>query len=256
VESAKISHGWTILTNHAHVLAVLQLDPEKVLREVAIEVGITERAVQRIIQDLEEGGFIERERVGRQNRYHIPKRQSLRHPIEADRKIGDLLKLITGDWANTIKQRRDWKMNKSAALPVVTSTSKSDLLTMQQAAELLGEFNVSHERHVASAHRKNGWMASVIVCLCTFSLLMPPQVATLVSSAHTESENPVEEDTENTAEELVNASSRRRRREQHRVHNLFCRNPHADHRAPSYVAPACLRTGHQRANGLAAPLLI
>lgn len=97
VESGRASHGWTFLTNHAHVLAVLHADPEKVLREVAIEVGITERAVQRIIQDLEDGGFIERERVGRQNRYRILKGQSLRHPIEAHRKIGDLLKLITGE---------------------------------------------------------------------------------------------------------------------------------------------------------------
>ena len=95
-EHVKPSPGWTFLTNHAHVLAVLHGDPQKVLREVAIEVGITERAVQRIIQDLEEGGFIQRERVGRQNRYRIHKGQPLRHPIEAHRKIGDLLKLIAG----------------------------------------------------------------------------------------------------------------------------------------------------------------
>lgn len=94
-ESAKA--GWTFLTNHTHVLAVLHSDPQKVLREVAIEVGITERAVQRIIQDLDDGGFIERERVGRQNCYRIFEGQTLRHPIEAHRKIGDLLKLITGD---------------------------------------------------------------------------------------------------------------------------------------------------------------
>jgi DNA-binding MarR family transcriptional regulator len=96
-ENGKASHGWTFLTNHAHVLAVLHSDPEKVLREVAIEVGITERAVQRIVQDLEEEGFIQRERVGRQNRYRILKGQSLRHPIEAHRKIGDLLNLISGE---------------------------------------------------------------------------------------------------------------------------------------------------------------
>ena len=95
-DNGKTSSGWTFLTNHAHVLGVLHSDPEKVLREVAIEVGITERAVQRIIQDLEKGGFIERERVGRQNRYRILKGQPLRHPTEAHRKIGDLLKLITG----------------------------------------------------------------------------------------------------------------------------------------------------------------
>ncbi|MEO1530048.1 MAG: winged helix-turn-helix transcriptional regulator [Planctomycetota bacterium] len=85
---------WTFLTNHAHVLAVLHSDPDKVLRNVAAEVGITERAVQRIIQDLEDGGFIERERVGRQNHYRVLTKKPLRHPIESHRKIGDLLKLI------------------------------------------------------------------------------------------------------------------------------------------------------------------
>jgi DNA-binding MarR family transcriptional regulator len=85
---------WTFLTNHAHVLATLHSNPEKVLREVALEVGITERAVQRIIHDLEEDGFIERERVGRQNHYKVITQKPLRHPIEAHRKIGELLGLI------------------------------------------------------------------------------------------------------------------------------------------------------------------
>ena len=92
--SANSSTRWTFLTNHAHVLAVLHSDPQLVLRQVAIEVGITERAVQRIIQDLEEGGFIRWEKVGRQNRYQVLTNKSLRHPIESHRKIGDLLKLI------------------------------------------------------------------------------------------------------------------------------------------------------------------
>ena len=85
---------WTFLTNHTHVLAVLNSNSEIVLREVALEVGITERAVQRIIQDLEEEGFIKRERVGRCNKYKVLANKPLRHPIEAHRKIGDLLKLI------------------------------------------------------------------------------------------------------------------------------------------------------------------
>lgn len=85
---------WTFLTNHAHVLALLDSDHEMVLREVAVQVGITERAVQRIIHDLEEGGFIERERVGRRNRYRVLPDEPLRHPIEAHRRIGDLLQLI------------------------------------------------------------------------------------------------------------------------------------------------------------------
>ncbi len=65
-----------------------------VLREVAARIGITERAVQRIIAELEEGGFIEREKIGRQNHYRILSRRPLRHPIEAHRTIGDLLNLI------------------------------------------------------------------------------------------------------------------------------------------------------------------
>jgi DNA-binding MarR family transcriptional regulator len=87
---------WTFLTNHAHVLIALHADPDLVLREVAVQVGITERAVQRIVQDLEEEGFIRREKNGRKNHYQVLTEQPLRHPLEAHRDIGDLLKLITG----------------------------------------------------------------------------------------------------------------------------------------------------------------
>lgn len=66
-----------------------------VLREVAVRVGITERAVQRIIVDLEDGGYIEREKVGRKNHYRILGDQHLRHPVEAHRTIGDLIGLVS-----------------------------------------------------------------------------------------------------------------------------------------------------------------
>jgi hypothetical protein len=85
---------WTFLTNHAHVLILLSRSPSMVLREVALLVGITERAVQRIIADLEHGQFIQREKVGRQNRYRILTERHLRHPVEAHRTIGELIKLI------------------------------------------------------------------------------------------------------------------------------------------------------------------
>jgi DNA-binding transcriptional ArsR family regulator len=85
---------WTFFTNHGHVLILLAADPALVLREVANRVGITERAVQRIIADLEDAGFLQRERVGRRNRYRILDDQCLRHPIEAHRTIGDLVGLI------------------------------------------------------------------------------------------------------------------------------------------------------------------
>jgi DNA-binding MarR family transcriptional regulator len=83
-----------VFTNHGHVLILLAQDPALVLRQVATRVGITERAVQRIIADLEEAGFLERERIGRQNRYRIRTDQALRHPIEAHRTVGDLVGLI------------------------------------------------------------------------------------------------------------------------------------------------------------------
>jgi len=85
---------WTFLTNHAHVLILLSQDSSIVLRNVALKIGITERAVQRIIADLEQDGFIEREKVGRKNQYRIQKKNALRHPIESHRSIGDLIALI------------------------------------------------------------------------------------------------------------------------------------------------------------------
>lgn len=75
-------------------MILLAKNPAIVLREVAHLVGITERAVQRIIADLERDGFLDRERVGRRNAYRIRKERPLRHPIEAHRSIGDLLDLV------------------------------------------------------------------------------------------------------------------------------------------------------------------
>ncbi|WP_092056737.1 helix-turn-helix transcriptional regulator [Planctomicrobium piriforme] len=88
---------WTFLTNHSHVLVLLARNSSMVLREVAARVGITERAVQRIIADLEAGGVIEREKIGRQNHYRILSDQPLRHPIESHRSIGDLLELLSNE---------------------------------------------------------------------------------------------------------------------------------------------------------------
>lgn len=85
---------WTFLTNHAHVLLTIASDPEIRLRDVADRVGITERAAQRIVAELEEGGYLTRHREGRRNRYEIHPRLPLRHPIERHRHVGALLELI------------------------------------------------------------------------------------------------------------------------------------------------------------------
>lgn len=88
--------SWTFLSNHAHVLLVLAGDPEIKLREVAERVGITERAVQRIITDLKAGRYIETERRGRGCRYRLHPELPLRHPVEAHRSVAHLLALILG----------------------------------------------------------------------------------------------------------------------------------------------------------------
>ena len=69
---------WTFLSNHGHVLVCLARDPEARLRDVAVAVGITERAVQKIVSDLEDGGVVERVRDGRRNRYRLFLDQPLR----------------------------------------------------------------------------------------------------------------------------------------------------------------------------------
>jgi len=89
-----VSPQWNFFTNHAHVLICLARNPAQPLREVALAVGITERAVQRIVAELEEAGYLERKRVGRQNQYEIRAGGQLRHPLEAHRTIGDLLRVV------------------------------------------------------------------------------------------------------------------------------------------------------------------
>lgn len=87
--------GWTFLSNHAHVLVCIHRDPEARLRDIAERVGITERAAQGLVSDLVEEGYLVKERVGRRNRYAIDGRARLRHPLEDDHTIGELLELLS-----------------------------------------------------------------------------------------------------------------------------------------------------------------
>lgn len=88
---------WTFLSNHAHVLVCLGTDPEVRVREMALRVGITERAVTRILAELEEAEVIVRHRVGRRNRYEIIEQTPLRHDLESHANVGTLLRLLRPD---------------------------------------------------------------------------------------------------------------------------------------------------------------
>ena len=93
-----MKHGscWTLLSNHGHVLVCLANDPHMRLRDVAERVGITERAVQRIILDLEQAEMLRREREGRRNRYRINAQQPLRHALEQHHTVGELVEAVSG----------------------------------------------------------------------------------------------------------------------------------------------------------------
>jgi DNA-binding transcriptional ArsR family regulator len=85
---------WTFLSNHSHVLICLVREPELSLREVALKVGITERAVQNIILDLEDGGFLTRRKEGRVNRYSLALDTKLRHPLESNCTVRELMEAL------------------------------------------------------------------------------------------------------------------------------------------------------------------
>lgn len=87
--------GWTFLSNHTHVLVCLVGDGDQTVRDVALKVGITERAVMRIMAELEAGGVLERQRQGRRNRYLIDANVPLRHALEQHCRIGELLALVS-----------------------------------------------------------------------------------------------------------------------------------------------------------------
>ena len=85
---------WAFLTNHAHVLLCLRRDPTARMRDVAAAVGITERAAQRIVAELEKDGYLSRTRDGRRNRYVLHQGLGLRHPLEGSHTVDELLNLL------------------------------------------------------------------------------------------------------------------------------------------------------------------
>ncbi|WP_084965986.1 helix-turn-helix transcriptional regulator [Thermoactinospora rubra] len=92
---------WTFLTNHAHVLVCIARDPGIRMRDIAVRVGITERAAQRIVADLAAAGYITSTREGRRNRYRLDPTLPLRHPLEHDHQIGEILAVFRPDIVQT-----------------------------------------------------------------------------------------------------------------------------------------------------------
>lgn len=87
---------WSLFSNHGHVLLVLSQHPGARLRDVASQVGITERAVQKIVKDLQDDGVLTVTKRGRRNRYRINSRKTLRHPLDVHRTVGQLMAMMQG----------------------------------------------------------------------------------------------------------------------------------------------------------------
>jgi DNA-binding IclR family transcriptional regulator len=94
LSSPDSTRPWRFVTNHTQVLLCIARDPDVRLRDLAPLVGITERAAQRIVADLIEAGFVERQRIGRRNRYSINRSVAMRHPAQFDHEVGELLDLL------------------------------------------------------------------------------------------------------------------------------------------------------------------
>ncbi len=86
---------WTFLSNHSHVLVCVAQDPEVRVAEIARRVGIGERAVHRILGDLEDAGYLTRRRDGRRNSYTVHLDRPLRHPLEAAHRLAEVFGPLT-----------------------------------------------------------------------------------------------------------------------------------------------------------------
>jgi hypothetical protein len=87
--------AWTFLSNHAQVLLCIAHDPGIRLRDIGDQVGITERAAHRIVSELDEAGYLTRQRDGRRNHYTISQDLPLPDRVARNQRIGDLLNILT-----------------------------------------------------------------------------------------------------------------------------------------------------------------
>jgi len=85
---------WTFLTNHAQVLLLVARHTSITGRELAQELGITERAVRLIIADLETTKYLSKKREGRHVKYYVNHKMPMRHRTQRDIAIGDFFKML------------------------------------------------------------------------------------------------------------------------------------------------------------------
>ncbi|MET7989189.1 MULTISPECIES: helix-turn-helix domain-containing protein [unclassified Streptomyces] len=118
--------GWDFLTHHARVLFVIARENAPRLRDIAAACDITERTAQNIVTDLEQAGYLRRERDGRRTRYTLCLNGALRHPADAHVPIAELVDLfapttttaeVTSDCSRYSARRRASRRDDKALHP-------------------------------------------------------------------------------------------------------------------------------------------
>jgi DNA-binding IclR family transcriptional regulator len=90
----RVDSSWTLLTAHGRALVQIARDPGCRMVDIAAVVGVTERTAQAIVADLEDAGYLSRERVGRRNRYTVDPSHSFRHSAQAGHLVGPFIDLL------------------------------------------------------------------------------------------------------------------------------------------------------------------
>jgi predicted ArsR family transcriptional regulator len=85
---------WTFLTNHGHMLLAVASSPDARVQDLAATVGVSNRAALTILQDLEDAGYLHRDRRGRRNHYTVEPGRPFRHPASAGHTVGELIALF------------------------------------------------------------------------------------------------------------------------------------------------------------------
>jgi hypothetical protein len=87
---------WTFLSNHGRALLCITRDPTARLRDIASDLGITERRAYDIVNDLSEAGYVRKLKEGRRNRYEVQEHLPLPEDAERERPIGQVLQMLSG----------------------------------------------------------------------------------------------------------------------------------------------------------------
>jgi hypothetical protein len=88
--------NWSFLTNHGRALLRIAQNPDIRLRDIAADLGITERHAYAIVTDLTDAGYVVKEKEGRRNRYQVQSHLALPELPDREQAIGDVLDVLIG----------------------------------------------------------------------------------------------------------------------------------------------------------------